>query len=47
MRLNYTCSNHAWLVGDPIRGQPVWRILALASLKASHATAVPIVSAWF
>lgn len=47
MRLNYACSNGAWLVGDPIRRQAVWRILSLPSLKASHASPVPIVSAWF
>jgi hypothetical protein len=47
MRLNYACSNSAWLVGDPIRRQAVWRILSLPSFKASHASPVPIVSAWF
>lgn len=47
MRLNYACSNGAWLVGDPDRRQATWRILSLPSLKASHATSVAIVSAWF
>jgi hypothetical protein len=47
MRLNYTCSNGAWLVGDPDRQGAAWRILSLASLKASHASPVPIVTAWF
>jgi hypothetical protein len=47
MRLNYTCSNGMWLIGDPDRRKAVWSILALASLKASHADAVTIASASF
>ena len=45
LRLNYGCSNRAWLLGSPNRGSPLWSILYLRSLKASHATSVAILVA--
>jgi hypothetical protein len=45
LRLNYGCTNGAWLLGSPNRNSPLWRILYLPSLKASHATSVPILVA--
>lgn len=47
LRLNYACSNGAWLLGGPDRGSPLWRILYLPSLKTSQATSVPIITAWW
>lgn len=47
LRLNYGCSNGAWLVGDPIRTSALWRILYLPSLKATRASSVAIfVAQW-
>jgi hypothetical protein len=45
LRLNYGCSNGAWLLGDPKRSTPLWRILYLPSLKSAQATPVPILTA--
>lgn len=42
LRLNYYCSNKAWLLGGPNRGAPLWTILYLPSLHATQAKAVPI-----
>ncbi len=47
LRLNYACSNQAWLLGSPNQHASLWTILYLPSLKATHATTVPIyVARW-
>lgn len=47
LRLNYGCSNGAWLLGDPIRTSALWHILYLPSLKATHASSMAIfVARW-
>lgn len=47
LRLNYGCSNGAWLLGDPDRRAALWRILYLPSFNARQATSVPILTAWW
>lgn len=45
LRLNYACSNKAWLLGSPNRRSALWTILYLPSLRATHATTAPIYAA--
>lgn len=47
LRLNYACTNGAWLVGDPSRSTAIWTILYLRSLNSSSATRVGVETAWF
>lgn len=47
LRLNYYCSNKAWLLGSPNRGAAWWTILYLPTLHATQARTVPIyVARW-
>lgn len=45
LRLNYYCTNHAWLLGAPNRSSPLWTILYLPSRHATQATSVTIYTA--
>jgi len=45
LRLNYYCSNKAWLLGSPNRRSALWAILYLPTLKATHARTVSILVA--
>lgn len=47
LRLNYGCSNGAWLLGIPDRHRARWTILYLASLKSAAAHPTAIVTAIF
>jgi len=47
LRLNYGCTNGAWLAGSPNRTVPVWTILYLRSLKSNALRPVSIVIAWY
>jgi hypothetical protein len=46
-RLNYYCTNRAWLVGSPNRRSQLWTILYLSSLKSSTSRSVAITTAWY
>ena len=45
LRLNYACSNGAWLIGSPNRASTLWTILELPSLHSTQAHAVAILVA--
>lgn len=47
LRLNYGCTNGAWLAGDPDRTSTLWTILYLASINSSTLKPVSIATAWY
>lgn len=47
LRLNYGCTNGAWLAGHPNRKSPLWTILYVPSIKASTLRSIAIATAWY
>jgi hypothetical protein len=47
MRLNYACSNHGWLVGDPRRGSSTWTIFYAPNLSSRKLLTAQIAVAYW